>query len=92
MNKILSYDEYQKKIKNLTTPEEIAAFAQELITPILNNVANNETNIVEEKVEEKIPPAEKQVSIPTKPKYNRRNPYQLETTPKPWLSICTPKV
>lgn len=87
MNKILSYDEYQKKVKSLTTPEEIAAFAQELITPMLNNVAGGEPNIVEEKVEEKVPAAEKPASVPAvKPKYNRRNPYQLETM-SPWYDV-----
>ncbi|GMU25604.1 IS256 family transposase [Patescibacteria group bacterium] len=34
-NNVLSYAEYQKRIKELKTPEDIAAFAQELIAPAL---------------------------------------------------------
>ena len=34
-NNVLTYAEYQKRLKELKTPEDIASFAQELIAPAL---------------------------------------------------------
>lgn len=38
MNKTLTHAEYQARLKSITTPEEAAAFAQELIAPVLNGI------------------------------------------------------
>ena len=35
MNKVLSHSEYQERVKSIRTPEEAAAFAQELLAPML---------------------------------------------------------
>ena len=35
MNKVLSYAEYQNRMRHVTTPEEAVAFAQELLAPVM---------------------------------------------------------
>ena len=37
-NNIISYGEYRKRLNSMTTPEEVATFAQELITPIMRDL------------------------------------------------------
>lgn len=49
MNKVISHSEYQERIKNIRTPEDAAAFAQELLAPVLANMGK-----VEEPVEEEV--------------------------------------
>jgi len=52
-NKILSYTEYQNRIKNITTPEEAAAFAHELLTPMIAGMSRSApTEAFEENEEE----------------------------------------
>jgi putative transposase len=41
-SKTLTYEEYQEKIKNIGSPEEAAAFAQELLAPMLAGLAKTE--------------------------------------------------
>ena len=48
MNKVLTYSQYLKRSKELKTPEDIAAFAQELITPLMGSVAKSEPIAVQE--------------------------------------------
>ena len=38
MNKVLTHSEYQERIRSIRTPEDAAAFAQELIAPMLVNL------------------------------------------------------
>ncbi len=38
---VLTYEEYQEKMKSLTTPEAITAFAQELVAPALKELEQN---------------------------------------------------
>lgn len=62
MKTMLSYEDYQKKMKELKTPEDLALFMQEMM----------ESNDVSEDTET---PA---LSMPPKKKYSRTNPYGLE--------------
>lgn len=86
MKNTLSYADYQKKMKELKTPEEIAAFAQELIAPMIGNLKNASVETVEEDVEEPFVPEQPKAAAPVK-KYNRRNPYQLEVV-SPWHDVA----
>lgn len=47
---VLSYGEFQQRMKNLNSPEDVAAFAKELFTPTLQGFASNPA--VEEREEE----------------------------------------
>ncbi|MGH2507211.1 MAG: hypothetical protein ACREGH_04005 [Minisyncoccia bacterium] len=42
MKNVLSYAEYQEKVKNIKSPEEAVAFAQELLTTMLTGLSNPE--------------------------------------------------
>lgn len=86
MKNTISYADYQKRMKELKTPEEIAAFAQELIAPMIGNLKNAPAETVEEDVEEPFVPEEPKAVAPVK-KYNRRNPYQLESV-SPWHDVA----
>ena len=64
---VLSYAEYQRKVKGLKTPEDVAAFAQELLAPVLSTGDRNEENEDERKDTRSAPPAEitrKRVHLP----------------------------
>lgn len=86
MKNTLSYADYQKKMKELKTPEDIAAFAQELIAPMLGNIQNAPVEVEEEEIEEPFVPEQPKTVAPVK-KYNRRNPYQLEIV-SPWHDVA----
>ena len=62
-NNVLTYAEYQKRIREMKTPEDIAAFAQELIAPVLAGKAS-EPN--EPKVDEKKTPVAPTTEVPQK--------------------------
>ena len=49
---VLSYADYQKKLQHLNSPEEIAAFAQELIAPALVRLGQSSATETEEVEEE----------------------------------------
>src|SRR3989338_3873528 len=51
-NNVLTYSEYQKRLKELKTPEDIASFAQELIAPALagNMTPEKKRDTAEEKL------------------------------------------
>lgn len=77
--KTLSHAEYQEKIKTITSPEEAAAFAQELLAPMLAGLNNKDkTN---EKVEEETPAQPK----PRK-SYKRTSIFSAASKIKPELS------
>jgi transposase-like protein len=64
---VLSYAEYQRKVKGLKTPEDVAAFAQELLAPVLSTGDRNEENADERKDARSAPPVEitrKRVHLP----------------------------
>ena len=62
-NNVLTYAEYQKRIREMKTPEDIAAFAQELIAPVLAGKAS-EPN--EPKVDERKTPVASTTEVPQK--------------------------
>lgn len=78
MKNILSYDDYQKKLSELTTPEEVAQFAQDLIAPMLKNLQGD----TGEEKDDETP----FIPLPKKSKYNSRNPYDLEPV-SPWYDV-----
>lgn len=80
MKNILSYDDYQKKLSELSTPEEVAKFAEELIAPMLTKLQNDTG---EEKDDVTPFTLEKPKA---KSKYNSRNPYDLEPV-SPWYDV-----
>lgn len=48
MNKVLTHTEYQERVKNIRTPEDAAAFAQELLAPMLAGLPKGEIEVEEE--------------------------------------------
>lgn len=85
MKNVLSYNEYQKKLKELKTPEEIAAFAQELIVPMLGSIAQDAPAAEVEKFPEEGP-----LTVPAhvpKKRASRLNPYGLEKV-SPWYDVA----
>ena len=85
-NKTLTYSQYLKRSKELKTPEDIAAFAQELIAPLMGNVLPSEPIAIQEETAVEAAVSETIPAAPVK-KYNRRNPYQLESV-SPWHDVA----
>ncbi|MDR3547745.1 MAG: IS256 family transposase [Candidatus Pacebacteria bacterium] len=78
MNKILTHAEYEARLKNITSPEEAAAFAQELLAQTLEDLKRPEA---EDKTE---------IKIPAKPLKYRRKAIVAEIDteiPKPWQDV-----
>lgn len=75
MKTVLSYAEYQEKVKNIKSPEEAAAFAQELLTPMLTGFKQTAPAVEEDEIEEEQPVRA------TLRKKNR------EIIPSPWQDI-----
>mgnify|MGYP006316725031 FL=1 len=48
MKNVLSHAEYQERINSITTPEEAAAFAQEMLAPMLANLKRKDEPANEE--------------------------------------------
>jgi transposase-like protein len=78
MKKVVSYEEYQKKMKELKTSEDVVAFAQELMAPLLATIGGGVT----------IEATGEEVPLQPKPakKYNRLNPYGIEPV-SPWYDV-----
>jgi putative transposase len=53
MNRTLTHSEYQERVKGIRTPEEAAAFAQELLAPMLANLKEEPANQPELETEER---------------------------------------
>lgn len=80
-NKTLSYAEYQEKIKSITSPEEAAAFAQEMLAPVLAGLKTKE------EPEQPVAPSE-----PRK-KYKRTSLFaraaRIDPETMPWFDAVT---
>jgi hypothetical protein len=87
MNKVLTYSQYLKRSKELKTPEDIAAFAQELITPLMGNVAPSEPIAINEETADDAAVSEEAAVAPVRAKYSRKNPYALEQV-SPWHDVA----
>ncbi|MBU6321307.1 MAG: IS256 family transposase [Patescibacteria group bacterium] len=86
MNKTLTHAEYQARLKSITTPEEAAAFAQELLAPVLADLSRAPEPVEEPEAapaeEEK--PRTKQGRRPTIPELaSRQNPVA-----SPWYEVA----
>lgn len=87
MNKVLTYSQYLKRSKELKTPEDIAAFAQELIAPLMGNVSPSESVPVQEETAD-VAAAPQEVAVtPVRAKYSRKNPYVIEQV-SPWHDVA----
>lgn len=77
--KALSYAEYQARVKNINTPQEAAAFAQELLAPVLAGITTPEPDEIAQPTEHK----------PTKtPATKRASSFQVaDVTHGPWYDI-----
>ena len=75
MKNVLSYAEYQEKVKNINSPEEAAAFAQELLTPMIMGLRQDPPAMEEEDIEEERP-VRAALSKRTK-----------DIVPSPWLDV-----
>lgn len=74
MNKVLNHAEYQTRIKGIRTPEEAAAFAQELIAPMLANMQPPMAEEPEEEMEER----------PVRAAFRKRT---KDIVPSPWMDV-----
>ncbi len=74
MNKVLSHSEYQARVKSIRTPEEAAAFAQELLTPMLTNMGKADEPEAEVEEEE--------LDLPISSRRKSR-----ERLPNPWHDV-----
>ncbi len=88
MNKMLTYSQYLKRTKELKTPEDVAAFAQELIAPFVGNVVKEEPVSVSEEAAGSLAASIEETPAPVKQKYNRRNPYAIEQV-NPWHDVAS---
>jgi len=79
MNNVLSYAEYQEKVKNIKNPEDAAAFAQELLSPMLAGM-KRATSPVGERIEAEERPG--RVALPKR--YSRSARQDL---PSPWADV-----
>lgn len=73
MKNVLSYAEYQEKAKNIKSPEEAAAFAQELLAPMLVNFGRQEPEEMEEEIERPVRAALRKKT--------------RDIVPSPWLDV-----
>jgi transposase-like protein len=81
---ILTYDEYQEKISNLKTPEDIAAFVQALVGPALNGMK------VSLKEEDTDGEGEPELILEKEPlKIVKRIPVPQPNTQSPWFDVVT---
>jgi putative transposase len=81
---ILTYDEYQEKINNLNTPEDIAAFVQALVGPALKGMK------VLVKEEENDGDGELDIVLEKEPpKVVKRIPVPQPNTQSPWYDVVT---
>jgi len=87
MNKVLTYSQYLKRSKELKTPEDIAAFAQELITPLMGGVVKTEPIAMQEETADEPAVSEEVAVAPVRVKYSRKNPYALEQV-SPWHDVA----
>jgi putative transposase len=85
-NKILTYSQYLKRSKEITTPEEMAAFAKELMAPLMGTVTQSEIATIEKEAID-IPSQEKSMIVPKIAKRSPRNPYALEQV-SPWYDVA----
>lgn len=76
MKNVLSYAEYQEKVKNINSPEEAAAFAQELLTPMIMGLKQDSPEVMEENDIEEERPVRAALSKRTK-----------DIVPSPWLDV-----
>ena len=74
MNKVLTYSQYLKRSQELKTPEDIAAFAQELIAPLMGNVAPTETVPVQEETADDAAAPQEDALAPVRAKDCQKNP------------------
>lgn len=80
---VLTHTEYQERLKNLRTPEDAAAFAQELLAPMLAGLPHVPEPEEQLEVEEK--PRTRQGRRPTVPELaSRQNP-----AASPWYEVAS---
>jgi len=75
-NKTLSYAEYQERVKNIKSPEDAVAFAQEILSPILAGAPNSEA----------APEAEKE-GRPVRPEFRKRGIESRQEIQNPWYDV-----
>ena len=72
MTKILTHEEYENRMRAIRTPEDMAAFAQELIAPMLEQKASSQ----------------KEDELPTKVTRRRKQSLVIESdVPSPWYDV-----
>jgi transposase-like protein len=75
MKNVLSYAEYQEKVKNINNPEDAAAFAQELLAPMIAGMKAS-PSVVDE--------AEETEEQPVRAALRKRN---KDIVPSPWMDV-----
>jgi putative transposase len=88
---VLTYEEYQEKLKGLTTPEAVMAFAQELVAPALKNL--DEQGPIEDQDDEPAPAPVRPVVANPAPQQpvqrQRRTPPAQANVQSPWYDIVS---
>lgn len=83
-NNVLSYADYQKKLQHLNSPEEIAAFAQELIAPALARLGKPST------VEREVTAEAAEEAIPTpQPRVAKQQMIRKPVMANPWHDVVS---
>jgi transposase-like protein len=83
--KTISYADYRNRMKNIASPEEAAAFAQELLTPILSGISRtstSEADVLAETEEASVRPTKGRRTTPID-LVNRQNPAST-----PWYEVA----
>ncbi len=77
----MTFSDYQNRVKNLRSPEEVARFAQELLAPVLQNLERGHArdNVISAEVIEKAP-EERQ-------KYRQLPPPSVPNDQSPWYDV-----
>ncbi len=88
-NKVLTYSQYLKRSKELKTPEDIAAFAQELIAPLMGTAVavKEEPVVIQEETADDAAVSTEVTIAPVRAKYSRRNPYNIQQV-SPWHDVA----
>jgi len=90
-NNVLTYAEYQKRLKELKTPEDIASFAQELIAPALaGNMAPEKKEAIQDEPKDEAPeePRKKRILLPKEKLYAIRKLQLVDANViSPWYDV-----
>ncbi len=82
--KTLTHAEYLNRMKSVSTPEEAAAFAQELLAPMLAGMTKKQPD---PEIEEEEKLDEEDEEIPVAPVYKKPHHLSKEANPAPWQDI-----